>query len=80
MFVEHTPGGALSRKLRETLAGVEHILGHRIKVVEKAGTPLGRLFPLGNLWEGTTCGREECVTCRQGGGQNTPLYKKERDI
>ena len=81
LFVEHTPGGALAKKLREVLSSIEHILGFRIRVVERAGTPLGRLFPLTQLWEGAQCGREGCVTCTQGGGgEITPMYQKERHI
>ena len=68
LFVEHTPGGTLAARLRETLIRVEHILGYRIKIVERAGTPLARKFPLSKLGEGAKCGRENCTTCEQGGG------------
>ena len=45
---------------------LEGILGFRIKVVEKAGAPLKRIFPNTNPWAGAHCSREDCVTCNQG--------------
>ena len=49
MFVEYTPDGKLAKELREVLGGIEHILGFRIKVVERSGTALARKFPLTQL-------------------------------
>ena len=59
------------------MSGLEHILGYKIKVVERAGTPLARVFPLGSLWDGTSCGRNNCTTCNQkGGGDKLPPCTK----
>ena len=67
LFVEQSPGGELAKRMRETLRSMEPTMGFRIKVVERCGQALGSKFPLTNLWEGNTCGREACVTCNQGG-------------
>ena len=43
------------------------MVGFYIKVVERTGKSLQSMFPLTNLWEGVSCGREgECTTCYQG--------------
>ena len=66
LFVEYTHGGELANKMRELTSRLAPILGFKIKVVERAGTPLKSNFPLNNLWEGIMCGRDECVPCTQG--------------
>ena len=76
IFVEYTEGGVLLKKVKEVLKRLEGIIGCRIKAVEKTGTSLGRLFPLTQLWEGTPCGRLECVTCTQEGEQVYPCNKR----
>ena len=76
LFVEYTPGGNLAKELRDVLAGIEHILGFRVKVVERSGTAIARKFPLTQLWEGQPCGRLECVTCLQGGEKVPPCTKR----
>ena len=75
LFVEHTPCGELASRLRDLLKRTEPALGFRIKVVERAGMPLARQFPLTNLFGGAPCGRETCVTCQQG-GENLPQCTK----
>ena len=72
LFVEHTPGGMLAGRLREVLSGLEHILGFKIKVVERGGASLKSKFPLNTLWEGVTCPRPDCITCTQG-TEKTPM-------
>ena len=66
LFVEQSPGGELARRMRETLKGMEHTLGFRVKVAERTGQSLGSKFPLNTLWDGMKCGREDCTTCEQG--------------
>ena len=67
LFVEQSPKGELASRLREVLRKMEQTLGFRVKVVERTGRSLGSHFPLGSLWEGTKCGRKDCVTCEQEG-------------
>ena len=57
LFVEYTKGGELATRLRELSNRLAPILGFKIKIVERAGTPLRNSFPLNNLWEGMMCGR-----------------------
>ena len=48
------------------LRGLEGIIGFRIKVVERTGRTLHSYFPLTRLWDGLECGRQDCITCKQG--------------
>ena len=76
IFVEHTPGGELATRIRELLRRLEHLIGFRIKVVERCGKTLQSQFPLNNLWQGAKCGREECTTCEQEGAEELPDCSK----
>ena len=66
IFVEFTPEGELSKRIRELMGRLEGILGYKIKVIERTGSKLKDLFPLTNLWGGRKCEREDSVTCNQG--------------
>ena len=66
LFVEHTPGGELAKRLRDQLSRLEGLMGFKIKVVERAGTALKDLFSLSDVWGGGACSREDCTTCNQG--------------
>ena len=65
LFVENTKDGALARRLREVVERIQFIMGFRIKIVERAGTPLKLMFPLSRIGQGGECGRADCVTCTQ---------------
>ena len=67
LFVEYSEGSLLAKRVRETLARIEGIIGCKIKTVERSGLPLARQFPLTRLWEGLPCSRLDCVTCQQEG-------------
>ena len=62
----------LAKRIRESLRRMEPTLGFKVKVVERTGRSLGSNFPLNNLWAGVKCGREDCVTCEQGGEEDLP--------
>ena len=79
IFTEQTPGGELAKGLRELIGRLQHLIGGRIKIVERTGTPLKDLFPLTNLWEGEGCGRGECYPCKQG-GEEIPRCKRRNII
>ena len=66
ILVEHTPDGTLAKRLREQVGRMEHIMGFRLKVVEKTGTKLKDMFSPTNVWGGSKCEREDCTTCTQG--------------
>ena len=79
LFVENTPGGALAKQLREIMERIQKMLGYRVKIVERAGTPLKLLFPLGELGVADKCEREDCTTCVQPGEEEKrPRCKKRR--
>ena len=67
LFVEFSEDSLLAKRMKETMDKLEGIIGCKVKVVERSGTPISRLFPLTRLWEGVACAREDCVTCQQGG-------------
>ena len=52
LFVEQTKGGGLARVIREVITRIEHILGYRIKVVERSGTSIRNALPNTNPWAG----------------------------
>ena len=63
IFVEQTPQGELAKMMREQILKMEHILGYRLRVVERTGRNVLSTFPQTSTWKGEQCGREECVTC-----------------
>ena len=63
-------------RLREMVARIAPILGCRVKVVERTGATLKSKFSQSSLWEGMTCGREDCVTCLQGAEFQVPCTRK----
>ena len=77
LFVPNTKDGILAKNLREVVERVKGILGYRIKIVERSGTPLKLMFPLTKIGEGKECGRQDCVTCTQETrGEVLPQCKK----
>ena len=77
LFVDNTKEGGLARSIREVLSRLEDILGYKVKVVERSGTPLKQMFPLSKIGEGQSCGRTDCITCTQDSrGETLPPCKK----
>ena len=76
LFVDQSPNGELARRMREKLRSMEGTLGFRVKVVERVGQQLGSKFSLTTVWEGTKCGRTDCVTCEQGVEELPPCMMK----
>ena len=66
IFVEHTPDGLLAKRLREQVSRMEHVMGFKLKVVERTGTKLKDMFSPTNVWGGSKCERDDCTTCTQG--------------
>ena len=67
MFLEQTPQGELARRIREQIQILEPTLGYKVRVVERTGRSIKNMFAQTSIWQGLQCGREQCVTCNQGG-------------
>ena len=64
VFVPHTPGSELAKRLRNEESRVSSITGYRVKIVERTGTQLRRILCKKNPFAGVSCGREKCLVCR----------------
>ena len=63
MFVPHTPGSELAKRLRENEEQLLKLTGSKIKIVERTGTKLQDLLTRANPWKGSDCERENCLLC-----------------
>ena len=84
LFIPHTPGGLLARRMREKEADNNQGRRIRFKMIEKAGVTLERKLRRSNPWKGGNCGRPRCFPCRgeKGGdcwkeGVNYSLFCEE---
>ena len=64
LFIPHTPGGLLARRMREKEAQNNQGRKIRFKIVEKGGVTLDRKLRRSNPWKGGKCGRANCFPCR----------------
>ena len=63
MFVPHTPGGILRKKLQ----GINEVgKGCKVRYIENVGPTMKDLLVVTKPW-GTGCNREDCFLCRTGG-------------
>ena len=77
LFIENTKEGRLAKNMREVMERIQNILGYRVKVVERAGTPLKLMFPLTKVGESKECGRDDCISCTQESrGEELPPCRK----
>ena len=60
MFVPYTPHSTLAMELRDLEYG---LVGHRLKIVERAGDKLQDLLTSSNPWKGKLCERQDCMLC-----------------
>ena len=63
MFVPHTPGSALAKKLRENEEHLVKITGTKVKIIERTGTKIQDLLTRSNPWKGADCERQNCLLC-----------------
>ena len=49
----------MARKLHEVMERIQFIMGFRIKIVEKDGTPFKLMFPLSRIGQGGECGQAD---------------------
>ena len=66
MFVDHTVGGMLAKRLQKAEDAIAEWCGYRIRIVETSGTQLCRLLPNTNSWSGHNCGRSTCLLAQKG--------------
>ena len=76
LFVEQTPRGELASSIREQLQRMEGVMGYKLRVVERTGRSPISYFPQTGVMKREQCGREECVTCTQG-GEDLPNCTKQ---
>ena len=68
LFVPHTPGGELAKRMRETEAQNHQGRKIRFKIVEKGGVTLEKILRRSNPWSSENCGRADCFPCKGGEG------------
>ena len=68
LFVPHTPGEELVKKIKEKEA--ENNQGRRVrfKIVGRGGVTLEEKLKRSNPWSGGRCGRARCFPCKGEGG------------
>ena len=78
MFVPHTPGGELVRRLQEADDKYSKDKGiGRVKFVERGGTTLKQVLCRPNPWATEGCGRGDlCFPCRAEGGKGGNCQKE----
>ena len=64
LFVPHTPGGELAKRMREAEAKNHQGRKIRFKIVEKGGVTLENLLRRSNPWSAESCGRPDCFPCQ----------------
>ena len=70
LFVPHTPGGELARRMRLKEAQNNQGRKIRLKIIEKSGITLEQKLRRSNPWAKENCGRPKCFSCSSGGGGN----------
>ena len=75
VFVEQTKDGEMGKRLREVITRLAPIMGFSIKVVERGGGTLKSRLPQ-NIWEGSKCGHEKCITCNQDAELHIPCTRR----
>ena len=83
LFVEDSHTGSLQKQMRKVVEKLATMLGFRVRISERAGTPLSSL--LSNPWGGQSCRRKEgeCYPCHQNSEVKEPctlrnvLYESE---
>ena len=70
MFVPHTPGDVLAKRLQEAEDKfVENKPGGKVKMVPRGGIAIKDLLCNKNPWSSEGCGRDNCFVCRSKPGR-----------
>lgn len=71
MFVPHTPGGLLMKIMQKTEDKFCKLHGTpRVRKVERGGIKIEEMLCKANPWGGGHCGREDCLPCEKGEGED----------
>ena len=65
LFLDQTPHGELSRRVKELLHRLEPSMGFKLRVVERTGRSIKSLLSQSSCSNGSKCGRSTCITCNQ---------------
>ena len=65
LFVPRTPGGELIKRVRAKEKEIAKVTGDKIKVVERAGTPVERILVSKDPWEKERCKDSSCSYCKE---------------
>ena len=68
LFIPHTPGEELVKRIRAKEAENNQGRRTRFKIVGRRGVTLEEKLKRSNPWAGERCGREECFQCKAEGG------------
>ena len=63
IFIKRTPHGELARRIKKAEKDLDGTLNKRVKVVERNGPQLVRLFTRSVPWAGEDCNRPQCKVC-----------------
>ena len=66
MFIAHTEGSELAKRVRRKLENFEEISRIRVKIVERVGSKLEDLLHKSNPWDNLPCERADCELCKGG--------------
>ena len=75
LFVKQTPNGVLAKRLQKVENDISKLTGDRVKIVERGGTSVKKMLIKSNPWAGSLCGRENCLPCMFGDGQQDCFSK-----
>ena len=70
LFVPHTPGGELAKRMRAKEGENNQGRTIRFKIIEKGGVTLEKKLRRSNPWAGGKCGRAMCFPCQGPKGGN----------
>jgi hypothetical protein len=82
LFVPHTVGSTLAKRLREAEENLLQSTGYKLKIVERSGTKLEDLLHRSDPFKGQDCTRQNCMLCltKNHTGKNTTQECSKRNL
>ena len=82
LFIPHTPGGELARKIQgeeDKLSDLHQVA--RVKVVERGGTRLADILGRKDPWARSHCGKGDClICCAKAKKEGTPSTCQQESV